>query len=268
MGVCFSMNPFILHLGGPLNISWYGLFLVCSVSLFLYGAYTDIRRSSILNTNQFFDCAAVATLSGLVGGKLLFMISQFDELYVSSLTDIMHLIIGGYAILGAIVGAVLGLWGMARWYRLEMIPLFDLAGAYALLAHGIARVGCFIAGCCYGVPALGRALSIVYTHPASLAPLHMRLFPVQLLMAVVSLIGFVVCRQLYHTPRRRDGLVFGVYIIWECAARFGIEFWRGDRVTWYAGLSAYQWCALGMIVLALLFLRTNVFVSHARRRWK
>jgi phosphatidylglycerol:prolipoprotein diacylglycerol transferase len=262
------MNPFIITLFGPLAVSWYGLFVVLGVSLFIYCAYNDMRRSSIASTDTFFDCALAGVFGGLLGGKLLFLAVHYEDLLSISWSEAAAVVVGGFAILGAIVGAALGIIIIACWHRIDLLPLLDLAGAYALLAHGVARIGCFIAGCCYGVPvAAGSFFSIIYRHEACLAPLHQSLLPVQLVMSVVSLFGFAVCYYAYQMRGRRDGFVFSLYVLWETASRFGIDFLRGDREGVVYGLSMYQWLALVIIAVVLFFVVVKVQSRYARRRW-
>lgn len=262
------MNPFIISLFGPLAVSWYGLFIVLGVSLFIYSAYSDMRRSAIASTDSFFDCALAGVFGGLLGGKLLFCAVQYQELVLLSWREVPAVIVGGFAILGAMIGGSLGIILMARWRRVELLPLLDLAGAYALLAHGVARIGCFIAGCCYGVPVVaGSFFSVTYTHEACLAPLYAPLLPVQLVMSAVSLIGFILCYRAYQIRGRRDGLVFSLYLLWETGSRFCIDFFRGDRENIVYGLSAYQWLALLIVAVVLFFVVVKVQSRYTRRRW-
>ncbi|MDQ5890287.1 MAG: phosphatidylglycerol---prolipoprotein diacylglyceryl transferase [Candidatus Dependentiae bacterium] len=261
------MNPFIFHLFGPFAISWYGFLVVTGVSLFLYFAYGDMRRSAIASTTQFFDCAAAGILGGLLGGKLLFIVTEFGDVSIACWQDGAAILLGGFAILGAILGAIIGVVLMARAYKIDVIAALDLGGAYALIAHSVARLGCFISGCCYGMPVALSAFSVMYTHPSSLAPLHISLLPTQLIMSVVSLIGFFLCSWAYHFRGRRDGLTFSLYVLWESAARFIVDFWRGDRISVMYGLSVYQWVSLGIIGLMCLFLYSKVFAGKGKRRW-
>jgi phosphatidylglycerol:prolipoprotein diacylglycerol transferase len=261
------MNPIIFNIFGPFSISWYGSCVVAGLSVFIYCAYSDIRRSAIVSTSQFLDCASAGIIGGLLGGKILFLITQMDSITLSSWQDFAALAVGGFAILGAMIGALLGIVLVVRFYRIEALPFLDLVGAYALLAHGIARIGCLISGCCYGMVWPHASYAVVYTHPYSLAPLNMPLFPIQLVMSVLSLIGFIVCYRVYQIRGRRDGLVFGVYMLWETIARFCIDFFRGDRELWYGPLGMYQYVALGIIGGVLYYLVFVVSRPSARRRW-
>lgn len=261
------MNPIIFNIFGPFSISWYGSCVVAGLFVFLYCAYSDIRRSAIVTTAQFLDCASAGVIGGLLGGKVLFLATQAQHITLSSWHDIAAVTVGGFAILGAMVGALCGVLLMVWVYRIETIPFLDLIGAYALLAHGIARIGCFISGCCYGMQWFASSCAVVYTHPYALAPLHVPLFPAQLVMSAVSLIGFVVCYRLYQMRGRRDGLVFGVYMLWESGARFLIDFLRGDRDVLYGPLGLYQYVAVGIMVCVVYYLTRVVCRPSARRRW-
>ncbi len=261
------MNPFIFTLFGPLAVSWYGFFVVLGVSLFIYFAYNDMRRSAIASTDKFFDCALAGVFGGLVGGKITFVLMSVDVVAVKSWYELVALLTGGFAVLGAIIGAVLGIVLAARIHQIELLPLLDLSGAYALLAHGVARIGCLIAGCCYGVPLRMSSYAIMYDHPAHLAPLHVPLLPVQLLMSIVSLSGFFVCYYAYQVRGRRDGWVFALYVCIEAGSRFVLDFWRGDREHIVYGLSAYQWLALVIIACAVTSMVAVHYVWYTRRRW-
>jgi len=261
------MNPFIFHVFGPFAITWYGFLVVAGVSFFIFLAYRDIRRSSIATTVQFFDCATAGTFGGLIGGKLLFLLAECGHFSISSWQDVASIALGGFAILGAIVGAIIGILFMIMRFRIDVLAGLDLGAAYALVAHGVARLGCFVSGCCYGVPVAAGSCGVVYTNPASLAPLSIPLVPTQLIMAGISFIGFFLCLWIYHRRGRREGLTFCVYVLWESGSRFVVDFWRGDRVCLFHGLSVYQWLALGIMALIGLLLYTKVFADKARRRW-
>jgi len=260
------MNPFIFHLFGPVSVSWYGFFIVLGCAMALYFMYTDIRRSSIVTTTQFLDCAAGGAFGGLLGGKILFFLIECRNISITSWQDVPTVLFGGFAILGAMIGMVVGVLAVAHHYRADLIAVADLGSAYGLLAHGISRVGCLIAGCCYGIPVKVGSCAVVYTHPASLAPLSIPLLPTQLIMAFISFVGFCLCLYVYHRRGRRDGVTFGLYVLWESTARFIIDFWRGDRAMIMHGLSLYQWVALGLMALALMFLGM-VLAGNGRRRW-
>jgi len=128
---------------------------------------------------------------------------------------------GGLASVGGVVGLVAGVGLAARVLRVPLVPLLDVFAPAALLALGIGRVGCFLAGCCAGAPTL--APWGVVLPMAGALPRH----PLQLYSAAVDL-GLVA--WLVRAPRtpgsvaRRACVGFGL-------ARFVLELLRDPATT-------------------------------------
>lgn len=124
-----------------------------------------------------------------------------------------------------------------------------IGGAYLLnallpslaLGQAIGRIGCFLGGCCYGVPC---AWGVVY--PRGSIPYSVYgnapLFPVQLVEAGALFLLFGVCLVV---PFRRR---WWVYLGGVSAIRLCLDFFRGDLPT-CAGLSPQQLVAVGVLVV-------------------
>ena len=154
---------------------------------------------------------------------------------------------------GIFYGGLFGGMGMvalcAKLCRIDMKSAFNVA-AYASLAYlSLARLGCYCAGCCYGI-ALADGSRV----------------PVQLFEAgfcFVALLTFLIVK-----PERRwpDMPLFPVYLIIYSSGRFILEFFRGDasRGVWI--LSTSQWIAIVLIALAVVWLKKSEFVENAKKR--
>ena len=93
------------------------------------------------------------------------------------------------------------------------------------IAQGFGRVGCFLAGCCYGAPTDGP-LAVIFPEGSS-APAGVPLIPTQLISSAgMFLITLVLI--LYAKRDRRAGRVGALYMILYSAGRFVIEFFRSD----------------------------------------
>lgn len=221
------MTPQLFHIYGSIWITSYGLFVLLGLSVFLAAAFYDRRRKHLISDIQFFDAASIGTMGGLVGGKILYLIQDGSA---RTWHDAMQHLLGGFAILGATIGALASVIVYLWWQNLQVRRIIDLAGAYASLANGIARFGCFFAGCCYGKLSHIAWFSVTYRDAASLAPLNVPLYPTQVMMALASLTGFLLLRFVVYPWRGRAfGTVIAWYVLYESAARFIIDFWRGDR---------------------------------------
>ena len=106
----------------------------------------------------------------------------------------------------------------------------DLMAPSIALGHGIGRLGCFAAGCCYGLPAEGLTavtFTDVYANSVTGVPLHTAIHPTQLYEAGLEFGLFLFL--LWLAPRRRfAGQLFLTWAALYSVARFIIEFYRGD----------------------------------------
>ena len=82
---------------------------------------------------------------------------------------------GGWVVYGGILGGIFGGWVYCRMKKLDFPAYFNMLIPTVVLAQAFGRIGCFFAGCCYGVPTTS---SLGVTFPAgSLAPSGMKLVP-------------------------------------------------------------------------------------------
>jgi phosphatidylglycerol:prolipoprotein diacylglycerol transferase len=148
------------------------------------------------------------------------------------------------------------LW-LVRRYRLPMWTTADLFAPGIALGHVIGRLGCLLAGCCYGIPT-NVPWAVTFTDPAAATnvgtPLGVPLHPTQLYDAGAEL---VILAYLLRTERRGTpypGRTFWQYMCLYAISRFVIEFFRGDERGMAWGLSTSQIVSLAIVPLALFML--------------
>ena len=147
-----------------------------------------------------------------------------------------------------------GLLAAYLFCRKRSLPFSAWADGFipgVAVAQGFGRIGCFFAGCCFGVPAQG-ALGVVF--PAgSLAPAGVPLVPVQLFSAAGD---FLLAALLLLLDRKkpRAGLLTGLYLLLYSIGRFLIEFLRSDPRGAVGALSTSQFIALFTAAAAIVLL--------------
>ncbi len=170
----------------------------------------------------------------------------------------------GYVFYGGVVGAL----GMGYLFTLragfrDKGAFGDYAAPGLALGIGIGRLGCFMAGCCYGADA-DVAWAVVFPagHPTGGAHVH----PVQLYDAAFGFAAFACC--LWYYPRRRfAGELFGLLIASYSVWRFVTEMFRadGDRGVWLGGtLSTSQLVSLAVLPVTAFFWLRELKRSQAR----
>ena len=200
-----------------------------------------------LNTDEesFWALINLAVMSGFLGGKILFLI-QYGPADFS--------LMSGYSAFGGFVSVPLAIAGFAYyWKKLPFLKLADYMFLTALFWHAFGRLGCFLAGCCYGRPT-GLPWGVTFRDPRSMVPaelLGVRLHPVQLYEAAADLlIAFALYRVLRATEegRVKPGLAAAVYFAAYGVLRSSLELLRADTLPFLGPLTQGQ--ALGACLLA------------------
>ncbi len=157
---------------------------------------------------------------------------------------------------GGLIGGILGLFIYARQFNMSFIALCDIYAVVVPLGHAFGRVGCFFAGCCYGIPHDG-AFSITYRHTDGNTPLGVPLLPVQLIEAACLIILFAVLLAI-HFRCHSGGAVTTTYFIGYSVIRFSLEFLRGDvQRGFLLNLSTSQWISILIFITATAYIIKN-----------
>ncbi len=207
------------------------------------------------------DYILVALAAGAVGARLYYWVPlflrgkmAFGQLF-SSWSD-------GSGFYGAFIGGAIGLAVMARFKKMPVLQTLDATMGTVPLGFGIGKIGCFLAGCCYGHPwksGLSFApgsLCYVTQRQAGEIPLGASssnpVVPIQLFD---SLFGFTLYGLLVLLGRRSSppGEVYAASAVGYSAYRFVIEFFRNDpdRHTFgSSSLTDSQYTAVAVFIVA------------------
>jgi phosphatidylglycerol:prolipoprotein diacylglycerol transferase len=156
-------------------------------------------------------------------------------------------------------GLIAGL-GVALWYiRRHHLPLWTTTDVFApgiALGHVVGRLGCLMAGCCFGRPA-SIPWAITFRDPAAArgTPLGVPLHPTQLYEAGAEALILAILLALERRGRPFAGRTFWTYMLLYGASRFAIEFFRGDgRGSVFNTLSTSQFISVILVPLAIVML--------------
>lgn len=267
---------------GPVTIHTYGVLLVVAFLVAIAVARRLARREGI-EPDQVVDLGVYVILGGLVGAKALLLVVDWD-FYTRQFRNILEegggpvgealgflgytgevigtlarmglslLQAGGVFYGGLIAGVAVGVWYLRR-HSLPLWKVADVCAPAVALGHAFGRVGCFAAGCCYGVPTdlpWGTTFTNSYSGTLVGVPLNIPLHPTQLYSALGNLAIFAGLLWFYRR-KRFDGQVFWVYALSYGIFRFLVEIWRGDpRGALFGGaLSTSQFVAILMVTVAL-----------------
>lgn len=207
---------------GPVTIYGYGLMIAIGI-LAAYLNTERLAKKAGLDPEPVFGILIVGVGLGLVGAKLLYYITIIDKIIENPklLLDFGS----GFVVYG---GVILGILSAAFYCRKKGLPFLrylDCAAPSIALAQGFGRIGCFLAGCCYGMK-MDCPISITFTD-SSYAPNNVLLFPTQLVSSAFNFVHFFVLCLLFK-KNKKPGKIGAFYLIFYSIGRFVIEFFRGD----------------------------------------
>jgi phosphatidylglycerol:prolipoprotein diacylglycerol transferase len=224
----FAINPYLL---------FHGLGFIPAIILGLW-----LARERSYPLGRIAICAVLAVTGALVAGPAIVVILR------GFLPKVPH----GWA-LAQLAGAMIYLWAYVLFHpRPFPEPLSDVGDILfppIALYIAIARLGCFSAGCCHGIPAWDLPWAVTFTNPHSACifkgiPVH----PTQLYEASGCFLLCCVLMALRNRPFWK-GKLGALFFMGYGLLRFVIEFYRGEVRQMVGPLSLTQVFCLGIIFL-------------------
>jgi phosphatidylglycerol:prolipoprotein diacylglycerol transferase len=254
----------ILFQFGSFTIYAYGFFIAVGFVATLTLASLKIRKSKIgISFGNLVDLFFYTILSAIIGSRILFVWINFD-VYRQHPLQIFKLWEGGLVFYGGLILAIgVSLWYM-RWHRLPLWKVADLISPLIALGLSFGRIGCFLAGCCYGKKT-SLPWAVVFKSPDSLAPLNIPLHPTQLYDAANGLAIFFFLSWM-EKRKTFDGQIFWLFLFLYSVTRFFIEVFRDDPRGFLLGglFSTSQTIGILLAILSLFVL----FYMHKNYRRK
>ena len=241
---------------GPLTLHTYGLMTAIAIIAAVLFIERQMKKKQ-MDASCVYELAVTCLISGYAGSKLLYLFTVLPELLKGQIR-LADAFFGGWVVLGGILGGMAAGYLFCRSRRLPVPQMFDTAMPGIALAQGIGRIGCFFAGCCYGIRWNGP-LAVSFTH-SEFAPNHVPLFPSQLLSSAGDFLLFGIL-LLADRRKKRDWEVTACYLLLYSLGRIAVEFFRGDLERGAVGpFSTSQFICLFTFGAGVLML----FMIHGR----
>jgi phosphatidylglycerol:prolipoprotein diacylglycerol transferase len=242
--------------------SW-GLLLAVS---FVLGILLSVRRGRQrgIEPDTVMDISFAVMVSSLIGVRLAYVLThlgQFDPWY-----RIFFIWDGGLTLYGGVLLAIAAVWWSARRRGIPFLRIADVLAPGVILGIGITRIGCFLAGCCFGKPTeLPWGVHFPATCRAGTEFGDHAIHPAQLYSSAAGFAIFGLLLWL-EKPSAPAGLTFGRFLLFYGIARFWLEFTRFVEPDQYLalGLSNNQWISLAMVIVGLFVVLRAVRAHHVQ----
>ena len=251
------MHPFFDFLGR--RIPAYGA--SGAVGFLLSFLYVCLRSKKLKISSAAPYIYVTGAICAMVGAKILYLLTAIPAIVSSvkagqSVPDLIRaLLSGGLVFYGGLIGAVTGAYFACRPYKCRLSEFFRVFMPAICIFHGFGRIGCFLAGCCYGKATSGP-FGIIFQN-SEFAPKGTPLIPVQLIEAAGIFLLFLIL-HICSGQCRSDFNMFLIYISVYAPLRFILEFARGDTERGFIGpLSTSQWISLLLFAAVWIFYCAN-----------
>ncbi|MBN2715368.1 MAG: prolipoprotein diacylglyceryl transferase [Deltaproteobacteria bacterium] len=286
------MDPSFFHIG-DLHLPPYFLMLSLGFTLVVYLASRWAGRNR-LDKGRMIDFGILMVIFGMVGAKVLHIFADGHLLdyinlcrdpsqvnwYVDAQechylqgvwdakTQLCHpenkncfawISFSGWAFYGGFVAAALFSIWFIRKYKWPAGKICDMGGWTIMLGLAWGRMGCFLAGCCFGAVTHDHfGISFPKGSPASRhqwregmldtyreasLPVH----PTQLYEAIIAFVIAAVAYFVVRPKKRFDGQVFIFAMVSYAIGRFSLEFIRSDERGAFLGVTTSQWIAMAIV---------------------
>jgi len=245
------MFPDILSIG-PLTIHTYGLMVATG---FVVGLIVTIKagKSEGFSSQQIMDMGFIIILAAIIGSRLMYILMNISY-YKENLLEAVEIWHGGLVFSGGVIAVIISMSFYLKKHDLSFWKTGDLFAPAAAIGQAIGRIGCLMAGCCYGRPT-SSILGVTFTHPHSLAPTNIPLHPTQIYSSLSGFIIFCILLVL-KSKKKFDGQVLIWFLILHSTSRLAIERFRGDdRGTLIAAnMSVTQLVAITLLIVSVILL--------------
>jgi len=254
---------------GSFSLHTYGLMLAVG---FLTGIYITAARAKKAGEDPalIWDLSVWVIVSGIGGARLLYVILNFDE-FRGNLLSIVNPVqadgtlgIGGLVFIGGLILAMTVTVLYLRHKKKSLLKILDICMPGAAFGMAIGRIGCFLNGCCYGLPTKAAwGIRFPLDCPAGYyeAAMHAdKLHPAQLYMVAGSLITAILL-LLLERYKKFDGHLLLIYVMFYAVDRSTVDLFR-----YYPRSELHHGFTHNQIILCIAFVISAVTFIRWRRK--
>jgi len=253
------MFPFFTIIGRTI-----GMYQVMALAgIFTAGIYvTRICKKTRHDDNDGIVFLLIVTIGVIAGGHILYSIINYQILITiiknisvinsfENFLTVVNLVWGGNVFYGGLLGGILAAMLILR-IKPQYGYLLDIAVPAIPLFHFFGRIGCFLAGCCFGIES---SFGFTAYHSIIEEANGINRFPVQLLESLVNLVLFILLDNFRRKDLFRQNLLY-LYLLFYSVARFFIEFLRGDE---YRGFVFFLSTSQIISILIFCFVAPKIY---------
>lgn len=224
------MLPVLFRIEPDIYVQSNHVMLLLGVLAALYLVGLETKRCGG-RAGEIYALTALLCIATLVGSRLFFL-AVYPSQYKGRLWELLVFWRGGTSVHGGALLAFFVYWAYAAWRRLDFWKTLDLLALATFFFIFLARIGCVLAGCCYGKPC-EPDFFICYapTVPPPTEHAGVPLYPTQAAYAIASL-GIFALLWTRRKSKRYEGELIILGTLLYTSSAIAIGFFRGDEPRW------------------------------------
>lgn len=212
--------------GKPITLHFYGVLIALGATVGYFYMARVAKKELGIEPEVIQGLARWAILAAFVGGKLFFYFED-PSFYFGTPANMLKNFRTGFVFYGSLLFVIPTVIWYFRKYNMPFWPMMDRLAITACIVHVFGRLGCFFAGCCYGLPT-NMPWGVTFTSELSMAkPLHTALHPTQL-YEIILIGSILIVLLMFKRHKRFEGQLFLMYIMLYALGRSVTEIFRGD----------------------------------------
>lgn len=244
------MRPILFNLGSLTVPSFFFTIMVGTLAATFFAAYMAKREKA--DQIAILDFGILGIIASVLGSRLFHIIVEKPHYYLEEPIRVFYFWQGGFVSLGAFIGSAIAWFVYMHKRKLPKLRYLDIAVTGVPIIIFFVRVGCLLAGCCYGKPT-DFFIHIVFTDRAGVAgsaypDIWLHATQPYFMINAVVMWGVIL---LSYNYKKFHGQVLATFMIYYGITRFMIEFLRGDddRGLWFSDM-----LSTGQVVMIITFI--------------
>ncbi len=229
-----------------LEIKFYGILIALGMVLGVFVA-CKLAKYKHLKSDDIILLALYVLPLAVIGARLYYVI--FSE-HSYTFWEIFEIWNGGMAIYGGVIGGAIGVVLYCVIHKKNFIDIADIAVVALILGQGIGRIGCYFAGCCYGIEVTDPSFMWFPLSTQINGVWHLSTFFYE---SLCDFIIFFVFLLLFRKKVKTRGVMLSLYLISYGAVRCIIETFRGDSL-YIGSMKVSQLLSLILMVVGIILL--------------
>lgn len=246
---------------GSLRIEYYGLIMALAMILGVVVACLNAKKRG-LKSNDILILACYVLPLAVIGARIYYVIFSLDK--YDSFWQIFEIWNGGLAIYGGVIGGALGVLLYCLIHKKNFFAVADIAAPSLILGQAIGRIGCFFAGCCYGVEVTNQADMWFPLSTQINGVWHYSTFFYESFWNFLVFAALMITLYLGKNIKEY-GVVMSLYFILYGIGRAWIEAFRGDSL-YIGSIKVSQLLSILLIILGVALITTIYVYKYAVKK--